>query len=59
MSVRSEDERIDRRPIRFSSVRDVPSAQSEIAAFMLGIIATFAFIIELTYAVIGLWRVFS
>ena len=59
MSVHFEDERIDRRPIRFSSVRDVSSAQSEIAAYMLGIVATFAFIIELTYAAIGLWRMFS
>lgn len=59
MTYRIGDGRIDRRPERFSPARDLPSASSEIAAHMLGMIATFALIIALTYAAIGLWRVLS
>ncbi|MEH2513842.1 hypothetical protein V1291_005196 [Nitrobacteraceae bacterium AZCC 1564] len=53
------DERIARRPVQFSPVDDLPSEQSEIAAYMLGMLATSALIIGLTYAAIGLGRVLS
>ena len=56
MSYRLGAVRIDRMSVHFAPAPGLPSAAGEIAAYMLGTIATFAFIIALTYAAIGLWR---
>lgn len=56
MSNRLQAGRVDRRPVRFNQVPGLPSQRDEMAAYMLGIIATFAVIIGMTYAAIGVWR---
>jgi hypothetical protein len=59
MSDRLKAGRNDRRRAQFDPESSLPSSRDEIAAHMLGMIATGMLIIGLTYVAIGLWRALS